>query len=92
MLTIWSLVPLPFLNPDWISGSSWLIYCWNLAWRILSITFLACEMSAQRAYTHETNIVMKDASEGTVEQHGKALNEEKSSSSSCICCKMSSRN
>ena len=23
MLAIWSLVPLPFLNPDWTSGSSW---------------------------------------------------------------------
>ena len=27
------------------SGSSWFTYCWNLAWRILSITLLACEMS-----------------------------------------------
>ena len=25
MLTIWSLVPLPFLNPPWTSGSSWLM-------------------------------------------------------------------
>ena len=41
-----SLVPLPFLNPAWTSGSSWFTYCWSLAWRILSITFLACEMSA----------------------------------------------
>ena len=46
MLTIWSLVPLPFLNPAWTSGSSWFMYCWSLAWRILSITLLACEMSA----------------------------------------------
>ena len=45
MLTIWSLVPLPFLNPDWTSGSSQFMYCWSLAWRILSITLLACEMS-----------------------------------------------
>ena len=45
MLTVWSLVPLPFLNPAWISGSSRLTYCWSLAWRILSITLLACEMS-----------------------------------------------
>ena len=44
MLAIWPLVPLPFLKPAWTSGSSW--YCWSLAWRILSITFLACEMSA----------------------------------------------
>ena len=46
MLTIWSRVPLPFLNPAWTSGSSWFMYCWSLAWRILSITLLACEMSA----------------------------------------------
>ena len=25
---------------------SWFTYCWSLAWRILSITLLACEMSA----------------------------------------------
>ena len=31
MLAIWSLV-LPFLNPAWISGSSWFTYCWGLAW------------------------------------------------------------
>ena len=40
MLAIWSLVPLPFLNPAWTSGSSQLTYCWSLAWRILSITLL----------------------------------------------------
>ena len=43
---IWSLFHLPFLNPAWTSGSSWFTYCWRLAWRILSITLLACEMSA----------------------------------------------
>ena len=37
MLPIWSLVPLPFLNSACISGSSRFTYCWNLAWRILSI-------------------------------------------------------
>ena len=36
MLAIWSLVPLPFLNPAWISGSFGFTYCWSLAWRILS--------------------------------------------------------
>ena len=46
MLAIWSLVPLPFLKPAWTSGSSQFTYCWSLAWRILSITLLACEMSA----------------------------------------------
>ena len=45
MLTIWSLVPLPFLNPAWTSGSSRFMYCWSLAWKILSITLLACEIS-----------------------------------------------
>ena len=46
MLAIGSLVPLPFLKPTWTSGSSWFMYCWSLAWRILSITILACEMSS----------------------------------------------
>ena len=46
MLAIWSLVPLLFLNPSWTSGSSWFVYCWSLAWRILSIILLVCEMSA----------------------------------------------
>ena len=46
MLAIWSLVPLPFLNPAWTSESSWLTYYWSLAWKILMITFLVCEMSA----------------------------------------------
>ena len=36
---------LHFLKPAWTSGSSWVTYCWSLAWRILSITLLACEMS-----------------------------------------------
>ena len=38
MLAIWSLVPLPFLNSPWTFGSSWFTYCWNLAWKMLSIT------------------------------------------------------
>ena len=46
MLATWSLVLLPFLNPFWTSGSSQFTYCWSLAWRILSITLLVCEMSA----------------------------------------------
>ena len=46
MLTIWFLVPLPFLKPAGTSGSSRFTYYWSLAWRILSITLLACEMSA----------------------------------------------
>ena len=46
MLAIWSLVPLPFLKPVWTSGNSRFTYYWSLAWRILSITLLVCEMSA----------------------------------------------
>ena len=46
MLAIWSLVPLPFPNPAWTSGNSQFTYCWSLAWRILSITLLECEISA----------------------------------------------
>ena len=46
MLAIWSLVPLPFLNPAWTSGSSRFTYYWSLAWRILSISLLAREISA----------------------------------------------
>ena len=42
MIFLWSsrsLVPLTFLNPAWLSGSSWFTNCWSLTWRILSITF-----------------------------------------------------
>ena len=46
MLAIWSLVTLPFLNPACTSESSQFTYCWNLAWRILKITLLACETRA----------------------------------------------
>ena len=50
MLAIWSLVPLPLWNPAYISGISWFLYCWSLAWRILSINLLACEMSTTVQY------------------------------------------
>ena len=43
MLAIGSL---PLLNPAWTYGSSQFTYSYSLAWRILSITFLACEMSS----------------------------------------------
>ena len=46
MLAIWSLVPLPLLNPACTSGSSKFTYYWNLAWRILSMTLLVYEMNA----------------------------------------------
>ena len=32
--------------PASTSGSSCFMYCWSLAWRILRVTLLACEMSA----------------------------------------------
>ena len=35
-----------FYKSSFTSGSSCFTYCWSLAWRILSITWLACEMSA----------------------------------------------
>ena len=35
-----------FSNTAWASGSSRFTYYGSLAWRILSITLLACEMSA----------------------------------------------
>ena len=35
-----------FSKTSWTSGSSQFTYCWSLAWRILSITLLACEMNA----------------------------------------------
>ena len=51
MLTIWSVVPLPFLNSTWTSGISQFTYCLSLAWSILSITLLACEMSKVVSFT-----------------------------------------
>ena len=58
MLFLWSnkcfqfdlLVPLTFVNPSSTSGISQVLYCWSLAWRILSIILLACEMSANVQY------------------------------------------
>ena len=46
MLAIWSLVPLPYLSPACTSGNSQFTYCWSLAWKILRIIMLACEMIA----------------------------------------------
>ena len=46
IFAIGSLVFLPVLNADGISGCSQFTYCWSLSWRILSITLLACEMRA----------------------------------------------
>ena len=41
-----ALIPLPFLNKACTSRNSRFTYCWSLAWRILGIILLACEMSA----------------------------------------------
>ena len=38
MLTILSVIPLPFINSVCTSGSSGFTYFWNLAWRMLRIT------------------------------------------------------
>ena len=56
MLAIWFLVPLPYLNPAWTSGSSRFMYCWSLTWRILSITLLACEISAIVQYWYSLHL------------------------------------
>ena len=41
MLAVWSLIPLPFLNPACSCGSSQFTYCWSLAWiRLFLIVFL----------------------------------------------------
>ena len=45
MSAIWSLIPLPLQNPACTSESSQLTHWWSLAWRILSLTLLACEMN-----------------------------------------------
>ena len=51
MLAIWSLVPLPFLNPSWRYRISLFTYWWSLAWRILSINLLACAAAAKSCPT-----------------------------------------
>ena len=43
VMAIWSLVPL--WNPACTSGSSQFMYCWSLAWRILSIVFSSVAQS-----------------------------------------------
>ena len=48
-LAIWTLVPLPFLNPGWTSGSSQFTYYWRLVWRFLSITLLVYEMQFENS-------------------------------------------
>ena len=65
MLAMSSLVPLPFLNLAWTSGSSQFTYFWSLAYRILSMTFITCWMGATVQYFEKSlalpffGIVMK---------------------------------
>ena len=35
-----------FSKSSWISGISQFTYCWSLAWKVLNISLLECEMSA----------------------------------------------
>ena len=66
ILAIWYLVPLPFLKPTWTSGSSRFTCRWSLAWRILSITLLLCEMSAtvRRRQWQPTPVLLPGKSHG----------------------------
>ena len=63
-LAISSLVPLPFLNPPWTSGSSRFTYCWSLAWRSLKITFLACSLNIWRRQWRPTPVLLPRESHG----------------------------
>ena len=56
MLAIWSLVPLPFLNPACIPENSQFAYCQSLTWRILRVTLLACKMSAIVWFGHSLTL------------------------------------
>ena len=57
MLAIWSLVPLPFLNPAWTSGSSWFTYFWSLAWLIYWVLWLD-HCNETLTPTHEISAVI----------------------------------
>ena len=58
MVAIWSLVPLPFLNLAWTSGSSQFTYSWSLAWRILSTTFLASSEMSATVWSFKPSLVL----------------------------------
>ena len=63
MLAIWSLVPLPFLNSAWTTGSSWFTCCWSLDWRILSIYFASMwdECNCEVVWTFPDSSVGKES-------------------------------
>ena len=45
LVQFWTVIPLPFINPAFTSGSSRFTSYWSLAWRILTTTLLAHVMS-----------------------------------------------
>ena len=49
----------PFLILAWTSGSSEFTYCSSLAWRILSITLLVCEMSTIVLTSQANKLLLK---------------------------------
>ena len=57
ILKIWSMGPLLFLNPPWISGSSQFMYCWSLAQRIWGLLCRGVFSSAQFSLTVLSNSV-----------------------------------
>ena len=61
MLAIWSLVPLPFLNPACTSGHCWFTYCWSLAWKILTITLLTWNKHSCIVYSFNRQVQLRQA-------------------------------
>ena len=64
MLAIWSLVPLPFLNPTWTSGSSWFTYWWiedfnlmmyNLSFFLFYDSWFPCPLKEMFSYLKAVN-------------------------------------
>ena len=64
MLVIRFLVSLLFLNPALTSGSSWFLYCWSLAWRILSIGSVVKNPPAQEGDVDSIPGLAKSPGEG----------------------------
>ena len=64
MLAIWSLVPLPFVNQAWTSGSTQFMYFWSLAWRILNCTLVVCA-AATAAKSLQSCLTLCDPIDGS---------------------------
>ena len=62
-LAIWSPVSLSFLNLACTFDSSEFTYCWNLVWRILSITLLALECNYMVVWTFFDIVFLLDWNE-----------------------------